>query len=298
MEFWWQEDLTTGSNGAWIQTCMERTRHQISNKLLQCPSSKLSEVCHIFRTNYLNPREHRTALQRAKAEAHEYRKILAQAKRDGQLLINYCVASGDIEMNRRYLGLPDESTRLWGEWKAVVFDNDVGDVEQCPLHTQRNAIARWFSPPGQLLFLGCGTGEELEAAQTLGFEAWGITLHNDSAAAGAQKGLSVVRGDAHFLPVDWRNRFDGVLSFHVVEHSPAPIILMRECHRVLKFGGRTYHEVPEETNGMDDGLLVHITVPTVIQGRALLLKSKFQHVESGYYNTAYDAKGVYFTGVK
>jgi len=114
------------------------------------------------------------------------------------------------------------------------------------------ALARWHSP-GDLLDVGCATGEFLVAAARKGWRAHGLEI---SAAqvevANAQiadlplenKGAARAETCADFLA--WRSdeRFDAVSFNHVLEHVPSPRTYLQKASRVLKPGGVLMISVP------------------------------------------------------
>ncbi len=93
------------------------------------------------------------------------------------------------------------------------------------------------APRQQLLEVGCGNGKMLKRMQELGWEVQGIDIGPEAVVMAKDKGLKVIRGELsnqHF-PDD---HFDAVVMSHVIEHVLNPIDLMRECHRILKPGGK------------------------------------------------------------
>jgi len=87
-----------------------------------------------------------------------------------------------------------------------------------------------------LLDVGCSSGTFLQAARAAGFRAQGVEPAPRAAAAARAAGLEVFVGtleEARFP----QHRFDAITLFEVIEHLPAPLALLRECHRILKPGG-------------------------------------------------------------
>ena len=93
----------------------------------------------------------------------------------------------------------------------------------------------------RLLEVGCNVGGFLDQARKQGWDAVGVEPVDACAGYGReQHGLNILTGrleDARF-PDD---TFDVVYSSAVLEHVPAPSVLLREIARVLRPGGVTYH---------------------------------------------------------
>ena len=89
--------------------------------------------------------------------------------------------------------------------------------------------------PGEirLLDVGCSRGDFVAAAVHLGFHAEGVEPASHIAAAARAAGLTVHQGlleEQHFPAAG----FDVVTLFEVIEHLPAPMALLHECHRILR----------------------------------------------------------------
>ena len=91
---------------------------------------------------------------------------------------------------------------------------------------------------GRLLDVGCGDGKFLADMKRLGWEVVGVEPDPEAAKIAEERlGLSVFTGtlgEANFPP----DAFDAITMKHVIEHVEDPIGLVRECHRILKPGGR------------------------------------------------------------
>lgn len=84
--------------------------------------------------------------------------------------------------------------------------------------------------------VGCSHGDFVSAAAELGFISEGVEPASRAAGAAKARGLRVQEGlleDARFPD----GTFDAVTLFEVIEHLKDPLVLMRECHRILKPGG-------------------------------------------------------------
>lgn len=95
---------------------------------------------------------------------------------------------------------------------------------------------RAVRPVRRLLVVGCGSGEEAAVlSAALGAETTGIDLVDNFAPVAAAR-VTLRRGDATSL--DFADgSFDGVYSFHALEHIPDFRKALREMWRVLSPGG-------------------------------------------------------------
>jgi 2-polyprenyl-3-methyl-5-hydroxy-6-metoxy-1,4-benzoquinol methylase len=98
-------------------------------------------------------------------------------------------------------------------------------------------------PGGKLLDVGCGSGERLEKMRHLGWTVSGIDFDAEAVRIARGRGLDVSCGT---IPGTWfpTETFDAVTMNHVIEHVPDPIELLKECHRILKPGGKVVLTTP------------------------------------------------------
>ncbi len=102
-----------------------------------------------------------------------------------------------------------------------------------------NTIGALLKKPAaaiHVLDVGCSRGSFLAAGTRLGFNMEGVEPAASIAAAARAQGLKVRTGllkDVGFAAAS----FDAVTLFEVIEHLKEPLMLLRECHRVLKPGG-------------------------------------------------------------
>ncbi len=90
---------------------------------------------------------------------------------------------------------------------------------------------------GRLLDVGCGSGLALDRMAELGWQVEGLEPDPAAVEVARSKGLEVRQGTLytqHFAP----EYFDVVVVNHVIEHVHDPFLLMKECYRVLRPGGR------------------------------------------------------------
>ncbi|MDX1382891.1 MAG: class I SAM-dependent methyltransferase [Thermoanaerobaculia bacterium] len=99
----------------------------------------------------------------------------------------------------------------------------------------------------RVLDLGCGRGEALEVFAEAGVGASGVDSSAEMVRLCGEAGLEAVQGD---LLADLAGReeasLDGIVSFHVIEHLPVPVLdrLVKLAWRALEPGGVLVLETP------------------------------------------------------
>ncbi len=96
---------------------------------------------------------------------------------------------------------------------------------------------------GRFLDVGCGSGDMVAAMACLGMESEGVEPSRYAATKATEAGLKVTCGLLHDAAFP-NAAFDAVSMFHVLEHTPDPIEVLRECRRILKPGGELVIGVP------------------------------------------------------
>lgn len=96
---------------------------------------------------------------------------------------------------------------------------------------------------GRLMDFGCGNGEFLELAGTVGWIGHGLDFDPDAVEAVRRKGMSAEVGGVDALRRD-PVRYDAVTASHVIEHVPDPAALVEAAFIALKPGGTLYVETP------------------------------------------------------
>jgi len=98
--------------------------------------------------------------------------------------------------------------------------------------------------PGDLLDVGSGDGDFMFRARNHGWRVRGIEVNEPAVASARASGLDVHHGDlasAAFAP----GSFDLVRLWHVLEHVPDPVGLLREIAPTLRPGGILIVGVPD-----------------------------------------------------
>jgi 2-polyprenyl-3-methyl-5-hydroxy-6-metoxy-1,4-benzoquinol methylase len=96
---------------------------------------------------------------------------------------------------------------------------------------------------GDLLDVGCGSGELILAAQAIGWRVQGIEIDQQAVDTACRKGLSVQRGSFEAIR-KYPSAFDCVVCSHVIEHVHNPRELLSDLTNSLKTGGRLFIAYP------------------------------------------------------
>jgi SAM-dependent methyltransferase len=97
---------------------------------------------------------------------------------------------------------------------------------------KRIAWIESLHPPGRLLEIGAAYGLFLKQARARGWDAMGVEMAADCAAAAAQSaGVPVVAGD--FLAASLPSGFDVIAMFDVIEHMRDPIACIERARSLL-----------------------------------------------------------------
>lgn len=111
-------------------------------------------------------------------------------------------------------------------------------------------LARWFPVSGDLLDVGCGSGELVAFASHHGLRACGIDRDEGNVARALAHGLDVVAGDVFDAPLEVDRQFDLITMEHLIEHfspSDAFRLLADYVHR-LRPGGRLILVTPNPSD--------------------------------------------------
>lgn len=106
---------------------------------------------------------------------------------------------------------------------------------------------------GELLDIGCGTGNFLAAARQAGYEVTGTELDRNAASFAKEKlGLPKVLGltISEFAKQRPDEKFDVVTFFEVLEHQAAPVEFLKDVKCCLRPGGYIALSVPNRERWM------------------------------------------------
>jgi len=96
---------------------------------------------------------------------------------------------------------------------------------------------------GNLLEIGCGSGNRLKFLQTLGWNCKGLDLDKTAAVKASAKGLIIFNGRLEEQNLK-SCTFDAIVSIHLIEHLPNPNAFFTEVKRILKPGGVSVSYTP------------------------------------------------------
>lgn len=99
--------------------------------------------------------------------------------------------------------------------------------------------------PGSLLDVGCGNGDLMRKARSMGWDVSGLEIDEKAVQAARQNGLNIIQGSFEQLEVA-QQLFDCVVCSHVIEHVHKPLKLIRLIVRSTRPGGTIFLALPNE----------------------------------------------------
>ena len=99
-------------------------------------------------------------------------------------------------------------------------------------------------PPRRSLDVGCGSGFVLEAAEEMGWEAYGLDLNQSAIAEANRRGLKAYPEKLETLTASRFGLFDVVTMYDVLEHSYSPRAMVIAATELLKQDGLIVIYVP------------------------------------------------------
>jgi 2-polyprenyl-3-methyl-5-hydroxy-6-metoxy-1,4-benzoquinol methylase len=106
--------------------------------------------------------------------------------------------------------------------------------------------ARLYPPRkgARLLDIGCGGGDYLALASSIGWSAEGIDPVPNAVANAIAKGCNARCGSAEEEISRAEGLYDAITLSHVIEHLYNPVDTLRACRRLLRPGGRIWISTP------------------------------------------------------
>ena len=132
-------------------------------------------------------------------------------------------------------------------------------------------IYNYFNLPEckKILVIGAGDGGEVKLLKEKGYDVIGTTLHwSDKKFAKNFYDVDLSIEDMHNMSFQ-HETFDGIYSFHSLEHTISPLIALFEIKRVLKKDGKLYITVPQSGTSNETGIQ-HYSVLTETLWKHLL----------------------------
>ena len=133
-----------------------------------------------------------------------------------------------------------------------------------------------------ILDVGCGQGYGMLKFKELGCtNIQGITLSEEDVKASQDRGFTCTQQDMSFTDFA-DNTFDFLLVRHALEHSPYPLLTLKEFYRILKSGGGGYIEMPSpKCDRLLEAFDNHYSIMGPRQWRELFKRAGFEIADQG-----------------
>ncbi len=99
-------------------------------------------------------------------------------------------------------------------------------------------------PKGNVLEIGCSTGDFLEVLKKEGWNVKGIDISRKSVKLASKKGIKVMLHDTNEKFTFEDNSFDVIIAGEIIEHQLNDLNFLNECHRILKNKGTLIFSTP------------------------------------------------------
>jgi ubiquinone/menaquinone biosynthesis C-methylase UbiE len=126
-----------------------------------------------------------------------------------------------------------DSKRSW-------FEKAYHMVKKRALNQKVQLLEKHQPNKGNLLDMGCGTGDFLQVAQQAGWQVQGIEPNEKAQKIAASKGATLISG----TPAAADQTFDAITLWHVLEHLPNLELQIKVLKRILKPTGTLLIAVP------------------------------------------------------
>lgn len=213
----------------------------VDNTFFVAPGTWSMQQCRDCGSAYLDPRPTPESIAEAyaayythgAASASQHRRLKAAIKRVMQRFSAAYVRS---------LERPNPQGRRFSTMLAARVVKALAPCREV-IDARYRHLSSPVSGADRLLDIGCGSGEFLLRARSLGWKVEGVDFDPKAVEAARASGLEVRVGSIEAYS-DVRDAFDVVTCNHVIEHVYDPVYLIRAIHRILKLGGLLWIETP------------------------------------------------------
>lgn len=151
-----------------------------------------------------------------------------------------------------------------------------------------------------ILDVGCGQGYGMFKFKELGcVNVQGITLSEEDVYASRDRGFTCTQQDMSFTNFS-DDTFDFLFVRHALEHSPYPLLTLKEFYRITKSGGGAYIEMPSpKCDRLLESYDNHYSIMGPRQWKELFKRAGFELVDQGELSfdiTGPQADGTTWTG--
>ncbi len=167
----------------------------------------------------------------------------------------------------------------------VTYSEEIAPKGEYPLLLSKWLLKKVYKTPGQILDLGCGRGDYLDAFDSLGFNVRGADISPNVSELKSDFFVQKINFEKDTIPFN-KDRFDYVFSKSVIEHMENPSNLLDIAYDGLKPGGTAVIMTPSWEYTYWGPFYIdhtHITPFTAASLKNLLEMVGFENVEVKYF---------------
>jgi ubiquinone/menaquinone biosynthesis C-methylase UbiE len=182
----------------------------------------------------------------------------------------------------------NEINRRFNEFREWCVTHVYSEPDsQLHMNVMNNVIPRLIEDANltsaqKILDVGCGQGYGMLKFAELGCtNIEGITLSDDDVKASQDRGFTCTKQDMSFTDFD-DNSFEFLFVRHALEHSPYPLLTLKEFYRIIKTGGGAYIEMPSpKCDRVLESYDNHYSIMPARQYNELIKRVGFDLVDQG-----------------
>ena len=183
--------------------------------------------------------------------SHETREVFAEKTRDVDPLTVYRDrVSGVIYIDGFYVGDDQYQEGQYRKAQQAVVGTGAADYEDLRDTERRLTACKRYIAGKSVLDFGCGRGSFLLAARPLAASVAGIELQEDYRTLLTTDGIPVHAGVEGL----GTSNFDVITLFHVLEHLPDPLAVLKQATERLSSAGLLVVEVPHARDFLLSGV--------------------------------------------